>query len=189
VVARSVVLLTVLAFAIPSAALADGGREEFEKANEFFEAGEYDAALPYYQKAYELSGHRPSTIRALAQCERALRMYEEAILHFKEYLSTSPEEGPQIEQTLGLLEELRAKQAEERAKAAAAAPPPAPEPSVAPPPPAITPPPPQEEESGVSPIVWIAIAAAAVGGGVALAFALSGERDPYGGTTDTLLLR
>jgi tetratricopeptide (TPR) repeat protein len=197
----------VAALLLAAAAQRDAsGLAEFERGNEFFGAGEYDLALPYFQKAYELSGRRPSTIRALAQCERALGMYDEAIAHFQEYLETDPEEAAQIEKTLELLEEARQKKRKKEA-AANPAPPPPPPPEVeepgaphvtdvaAAPPPA--PPPPAiatevteaEEGSGVGwTILWIGLGvAAAVGGGVALGFALSGTEDPYGGTTDRVL--
>jgi tetratricopeptide (TPR) repeat protein len=198
VVTGSILALFVLA----AAQTESNGLAEFERGNEFFEAGEYDLALPYFQKAYELSDHRPSTIRALAQCERAMQLYDEAIAHFQEYLDTSPDEAAQIEKTLELLEEARRKKKRE----AAAKPPPPPalqepgaprtsELAVAPPPP---PPPPaavatemtkEPEGSGVGwTILWISLGVAAVvGGGVAIGVALSGEEDPYGGTEGVVL--
>lgn len=87
----------------------EGGRAEFERAARYYKAQEYDAALPWFQKAYELSGKRPSTIRALAQCERSLKMYDQSIEHFREYLATNPPaaEAKSVRKTIALLEELK----------------------------------------------------------------------------------
>jgi hypothetical protein len=48
---------------------------------------------------------------------------------------------------------------------------------------------PQESESSVwsSPILWVAIGAAVIGGGVALAFALNKDASLYGGSTGVVL--
>jgi tetratricopeptide (TPR) repeat protein len=99
--------LVVITSAAPS---KTDGREEFERAARYYKAQEYEAALPWFQKAYELSGHRPSTIRGLAQCERSLKMYDEAIEHFREYLATNPSasEAKSVRKTIDLLEEMRA---------------------------------------------------------------------------------
>lgn len=98
-----------------SGAKAGGGKAEFEKAMRFYQAQEYEAALPWFQRAYELSGRRPSTIRALAQCERSLKLYERAIEHFREYLATqpTPSDAESVSETVRLLEEIVAEKSRE----------------------------------------------------------------------------
>lgn len=84
------------------------GRNAFVRAKRYFEAEEYEAALPHFQKAYELSGHRDSTIFGLAQCLRLLKRYEEAIKRFEEYLQTDPEDRAEVQETIALLKDLEA---------------------------------------------------------------------------------
>lgn len=185
-------LLAILALLLPSSAFGQAGRIEFDKGMRYFRAQEYDAALPYLQQAYELSGKRPSTIRALAQCERALNRYEDAIRHFEEYLATNPEDAASVRETITLVKELQ-QERERRARETPAIeppkvpPPPPPAPPIAPPPP---PAPESDDDVHSSPYLWVGIAAgvaAVIGGGIALGVALSGERDPYGGSSDVVL--
>lgn len=114
-------LLSDPAGAKPAAKGRDG-KPEFEKAMRFYQAQEYEAALPWFEKAYEFSGRRPSTIRALAQCERSLKLYDRAITHFKEYLATQPppSDADSVSETVRLLEEIVA----ERDRASKPPPPP-----------------------------------------------------------------
>lgn len=88
----------------------------FQRASGFFQVEEYRAALPLFQRAYELSGRRPSTVFGLGQCERALEMYDEAIKHFEEYLSSSPEDKVQVEETLALLRQKKIVRDQEQAR-------------------------------------------------------------------------
>jgi tetratricopeptide (TPR) repeat protein len=181
--------------AMLTAASSDAGKKEFERAMTYFDAGEYEAALPLFQKAYENSGHRPSTIRALAQCERALKMYDPAITHFREYLATDPQEAVAIVETVRLLEELRSIERTNKAKEpppeklpeVREAPAPEPEPAADPKLTVETTAPVTEEEDS-SWIWWVAVGAAGViAGGIGLGLALSGEEDPYGGTRGVVL--
>ena len=65
----SVLLLTsLLAVAAPPAP----GRVEYQKATKLYAQERYEEALPWFERAYERSGHRPSTTFGLAQCERAV---------------------------------------------------------------------------------------------------------------------
>lgn len=213
-VAAIAVMLALLGM-MPAAASAQDslGKVEFERATRYFEAGEYDAALPYYQKAYELSKHRPSTIRALAQCERALRHYDDAITHLQEYLAMNPEDAPKIRETLALLEDLRAESKSHALKLDKPETPPterpaaqaSPAPSAPPPQPVpgpatslapnggeslVTSQPPAEESPSLlsSPLFWgIAAGVAVVAGGIALGFALSGKDSPYAGNSHVTL--
>ena len=113
-------LRTLLLFssvvAVAGNATADDGREAFEKAARYFKAEEFEAALPHFQKAYELSGRRPAAVFALAQCERALKMYDEAIVHFEEYLESKPANAADVEETLALLRELQARRRADEAQ-------------------------------------------------------------------------
>ena len=99
---------------------ANKAKAEFEQAARYFEAEEYEAALPHFERAYEISGRRASTIFGLAQCERALKMYGRAITHYYEYLASDPEDAQVIRETITLLEDLKRKQdaklAEEKRK-------------------------------------------------------------------------
>jgi tetratricopeptide (TPR) repeat protein len=121
----SAVLIALMAI---GASPAEDAKRAYEKALKYSNAAEYEAALPYFERAYELSNHRPSTIVALAQCERELKLYEKAIAHFQEYLALkpAPKDSDKIAETVALLEELRteelarkAKEEEEAARAAA----------------------------------------------------------------------
>lgn len=181
-------------------------REAFEKATAYFNAHEFEAALPYYKTAYELSGHRPSTVRALAQCERALKDYDSAILHFQEYLASRPEEAKQIVGTLQMLEELRTRQRETERAERLATTAPAPKAAEVPaakaretpvdlqastPPPqpdiALVQPAPEPEDSNTTTVVLLVVGGLAViGGAVALGLVLSNDKEPYGGTQDVV---
>ena len=81
-------------------------KKAFIQGVRFFKAGEYDAALPLFRKAYEISGHRRSTVLALAQCERVLKMYDDAIAHYREYLAMDPPNAKKIRETVKLTQEL-----------------------------------------------------------------------------------
>lgn len=204
---RSLFCFTLLLLAAPALAAPSPAAEakaEFDKANRFFLAHEFAAALPHFEKAYVLSGKRPSTIRALAQCERALNRYEDALGHFREYLATTPKpaDSAAIEETITLLLEVKAEAArvEEAARAAELAaqkPEPSPLPTAAPsPPPSIAPvvavtPPPPEESVWSSPVLWIVGAVAVVGAGVVVGVVAShpSEPAPYGGSAGVVLGR
>jgi tetratricopeptide (TPR) repeat protein len=110
-----------LAAADARASSSEAARAAFERGTKLFEAEEYSAALPEFRAAYELSGRRPTAVFALAQCERALALYEDSIAHFSEYLATGPENEAEIEETIGLLEIQKEKRDAERMKAEAEA--------------------------------------------------------------------
>ncbi|MBK6689201.1 MAG: tetratricopeptide repeat protein [Deltaproteobacteria bacterium] len=113
----------LLLLLLPTAALADDtGKSEYQAGTRYFEAEEFDAALPLFRIAYERSGKRPATIFALAQCERSLKRYDDAIFHFKEYLATGPDNDVEVRETVELLEELVARnKADQASKEKAAA--------------------------------------------------------------------
>jgi tetratricopeptide (TPR) repeat protein len=87
----------------------DHGKADYNTGTKYFEAEEFDAALPYFRTAYEKSGRRPATVFALAQCERALKLYPEAITHFEENLASDPENKADVSETVRLLKEIDAK--------------------------------------------------------------------------------
>ncbi len=116
-VRNATVWIFVAASSVASIAHAeegDGGRAAYVKATRYFEAEEFVAALPYFEQAYEQSGRRPATIFGLAQCLRSLRRYADAVRYFEEYLATEPDNADEVRETLGLLEEIAAKQRKEQ---------------------------------------------------------------------------
>ena len=159
-------------------------KEAFQRGVSLFNAEEYALAHEHLKAAYELSGRRPSTILALAQCERMLKRWDDAVAHYREYLASgvSAEETARINETIGVIEALKAREATAVPEAPPAPPPPPPEPIVVEAP--------VEEETSVlsSPWLWIATGVAVVGGGIALAFVLGGgSEEPYAGNTGVLL--
>ena len=81
------VVLLLLALSAPTDLSA---RAAFEQGSFLFKSERFEEALPYFEVAYEKSQHRPSTIFALAQCERKLKMYEQAIEHLEEFVRVAP---------------------------------------------------------------------------------------------------
>jgi hypothetical protein len=169
-----------------AAEVSSDPKEAFQRGVSLFKAEEYALAHEHLKAAYELSGRRSSTILALAQCERMMKRWDDALTHYEEYLASgvSPEEVARVNETIGVIKALKAREA----KAAATA-----KPEPPPPPPAgvalVVEQPPEDEGSVLSsPWLWIATGVAVVGGGVALAVALSGgTEEPYAGNTGVLL--
>ena len=176
------------------------------EANKLYKAEEYALALPLYQKAYELSGHRPSTILALAQCERMNKLYESAITRFNEYLATKPDKKQvtRVNETIKILEKLlaqakaeeeerekKAKADEERrrketeqlakelAKQMAVPAPPPPGPGIKS----------ESSDSSIlsSPWLWIGIGVLAAGAGTTAYLMTTGSQEEYGGTTGRII--
>lgn len=164
-------------------------REAFTIGREHFAAGRYTEALPHLERAYQLSNKRPSTIRALAQCHRAMSQFDEAIAYFQEYLATGPsaQDREAVEKTIALLEEKRAATAKPEPP-----PPSAPDPfdmagrrSDPPPPPVAPPPPlpPPAEDPASNTWIWVAAGVAVVGAAIAVGVvAASGSEEPLGGS-------
>ena len=187
-----------------SAREAEANKQEEAKKNykaaiELSEAEEFEAALPYFKKAYEISGKRPVTILGLAQCERALKMYDEAIKHFEEYLATNPpkERAEVVRSTVRLTHKLRDDQAKKSKskplpKAKASTSPKLVEDSTT------TTSMESEADGNVlsKPWFWIVTGVVVVGGGVAAALALGGSEperpatgDPADGGSTGVLIR
>ena len=97
----------VLLLAQPSAVDAAEARAAFETGVGLVEAGAHAAALGPLRRAYQLSGHRPSTPLALAQCERALERTVDALVHYRELERTTDDEAQRERAlaTIALLEQ------------------------------------------------------------------------------------
>lgn len=192
------------------AVTANPARAAFEEAVSYFHSEAYEEALALFRKAYDLSGGRPSTVKGMAQCERALMRYSQAIQHFEEYLRSEPDDADRVKKTIALLKRKAAQQTEATAgpprerprrtrtsaptaptdqadrtavldlRARAPAAPPAPAQSIA----GRAPEEPSEDSILSSPILWVAVAAVAIAGGVTVGVLVgSGGGDPYGGNT------
>ncbi len=98
-IAVSLCTIAPLARAQPSG----DAKATFEEGYRFFEAEEFEAALPFFERAYELSNKRPAAIFALAQCLRSLKRYEAAIERFEEYARAEPGKASEVKETLKLL--------------------------------------------------------------------------------------
>ncbi len=84
-------MVSLLFAALVVAAPADlSARAAFEQGTFLFKADRVEEALPYFEAAYEKSGHRASAIFALAQCERSLKLYDRAIEHLEEFIQVAP---------------------------------------------------------------------------------------------------
>lgn len=151
---------------------APDGRAEFERAMALFQAGDHAGARPLFEQAYTLSGRRPSTTRALAQCERALGNLSRAIELFTEYVASTPApaDADAIRVTIGELSAQQAARlaAEEAARTAALTPPPPSAPAPTPPPAVLVAPPAPEPVVRWGPIVGVGASALLAAGGVTL---------------------
>jgi tetratricopeptide (TPR) repeat protein len=211
--AATICVLAYLTLSIRNANAEDNtadGRLSYEKASLLFEAKEYESALAHFKLSHTESGGRPSTLLGMAQCERALKQYQAAIVHFEEFIKTYPEH-PQVArirntlQVTRLLEESRAKKAKAAEEAMAktstqagslnAVPlqqKPLEVTATAPPPPSN-----REVDDSIfsSSWFWIAIGAVVVGGAVGAGVALFGDgstpapvmSEKYNGTTGTFI--
>ncbi|MBI2377846.1 MAG: tetratricopeptide repeat protein [Deltaproteobacteria bacterium] len=189
--------ITIIVLFVAFVSLAsETGKTEFDRARRLFLDGKTEEAKPLFERAVELSGRRPSAVRALAQCERSLGNRSRAIALFEEYLGSNPDDAAAVRQTI---QELKAEEAAERAlaKPLDEAPrepaaegmldPIAPEP----PPPLVDSIVPAPEPEGRFPWLLVAVGAVAVGSAVALTIALTsaGAIEPSGGTLDRVLYR
>ncbi len=173
------------------AAASETGKSEFEQGRKLFLEGRFEEAQSPLETAVQRSGRRPSTIRALAQNERARGNKRRAIELFREYEKTNPPDAKQVRKTIDQLEkevsleaaplpDLSPSSQSEEAPAAmelatewslgeVAAP--EPEPSF--------------------PWIWISAALVVAGGGIALGIILASPDpiEPSGGTLNRVLHR
>ncbi|MBI4817569.1 MAG: tetratricopeptide repeat protein [Deltaproteobacteria bacterium] len=92
------VVVALLALAAP---LGSDGREEFSRGAQLYAEDRPSEALEFFRTAYERSKHRPSSVLALAQCERRLGKFTDALEHFREYLRLAP--APQERERVRLI--------------------------------------------------------------------------------------
>src|SRR5688572_23302647 len=90
-------------------AAKEPGRDELEQGVRLYKIEHYEAAVLWLRQAYEKSDHSPPSVVALAKCERSLKLYDEALQHFREYLETNPpeKEARAIRETIAELEPLQ----------------------------------------------------------------------------------
>lgn len=128
----AMVFSLAVAFALPGRAHAQSAPVEdtdartlFQLGQSAFDDGRYQAALDYFQQAYDLS-HRPQLLYNIGQAADRLRLDRRALEAFESFLRDAPE-SPQHTPTRARVEVLRAavEQAEARERAAAEAPTPA----------------------------------------------------------------
>ena len=82
--------------AAPSPGIAEA-RRHFEQGRALFDSGNFDAALPEFERAYELMGGRPERyilLFNLGQCHERLFRYDAALGYYRRYLE---EGGPQAQ--------------------------------------------------------------------------------------------
>ena len=177
-------LLTGLTLCWANSSFAQQGKNEYTQAIALFEAEEFEAALPFFEKAYQLSEKRPSTILGLAQCERALKLYEKAIVHFEEFLKTKPEKEQRlrVEETLRLTRLIVSSKVPIKTK---------------------TPDKSQSASSAEKPLlatskgdtdtiwtnpwIWVLLGSVVIGGSIGTAYAVQGETEAYRGNTNVAL--
>jgi tetratricopeptide (TPR) repeat protein len=117
---RWLVLLAVLAFAVPVAAqeLPEEGSEDDQARGLFlagkaaYDGGRYEDALEHFQRAYDLSA-RPGLLYNLGATAERLRLDRQALDAFERYLAEMPDapNRPQVERRIALLRDAIASQA------------------------------------------------------------------------------
>lgn len=199
---RALVIALLVFIASTAFAKDEPGRVAFERGRKLFFANQPKEALPHLQEAYRLSNKRPSTIRALAQCERALGHREEATRLYREYLATTPRpndaaaieaelrdlEAPTLEpeRTLPAIPPREHEEEDfvwEGTRTEAPRTETAEEPQ-------LTPLPQAEPSLLERPLFWVIAGGvlAAAGTAVALSFALADDGDPYGGSRGKVIV-
>jgi tetratricopeptide (TPR) repeat protein len=81
-------------------------KSAFERAQQHYSLGEFEAALAHFRAAYQAAPH-PDLLFNIAQCHRNLGESARAIFFFERYLSERPH-ATDAEQVRLLLDELRA---------------------------------------------------------------------------------
>jgi len=177
-------LLTGLTLCWADPSFAQQGKNEYTQAIALFEAEEFEAALPFFEKAYQLSEKRPSTILGLAQCERALKLYEKAIVHFEEFLKTKPEkeQGLRVEETLRLTRiivtskiPIKTKTPDKSQSASSAEKP------------LLATSKGEPDTIWTNPWIWVLLGSVVIGGSIGTAYAIQGETEAYRGNTNIAL--
>jgi len=168
---RSVAVLTVLAISLVVGHAASAGtkedsdraaaREATKQATAAFNLGQYDEAATWYEQAYKLVPD-PILLYDVGQSYRLANKLDKALIAYRSYLRTAPEDAPnrpKVEQWISELEWTSTLQSKhEVQKTEPPSPvipqmPPAPSPAPAPPAPAATPVPPPASTSARTDLV------------------------------------
>lgn len=118
----SALLIVSLATSASAQSAHERAREMFERAVEFFEAGNYARALTQFRASYDaLEGHprRPLILYNIARCLEEIGHLERATATYEEYLALSPDSAPYRADAQARIEELRTRQALARSDSAA----------------------------------------------------------------------
>jgi tetratricopeptide (TPR) repeat protein len=125
VLLRLVLLGAVVATAAPALAQTAPSVDKKQVAKQYVEAGlaaqsagDYDAAITFYSKAYDLLPH-PTLIFNLAQAHRLAGRIEQALVLYRRYLSEDPK-GPHAGTARDLVSEIEARKTEAARTAASA---------------------------------------------------------------------
>ena len=118
-------LVATSVVSLPSPVHADerSARAHFDEAESLYAEGDFEAALAEYQAAFA-AAPLPAIMFDIAQCQRNLDHYSEAIFAFRRYLALDPD-APNREAVLKLVSELEHKRDRQAALRPPAAPPPA----------------------------------------------------------------
>jgi len=108
-----------------SADVAIEARQHFELGQKYFTAGDYEAAIGEFKRAYVISP-APGLLFNIAQAYRARKDNEQALFFYRSYLTEDPY-ATERDYVEARIDELRASQTSQRAIVAAAAARPAPE--------------------------------------------------------------
>lgn len=109
----SLVPLILLLASTASAENRDKAREAFQRGNQHYALGEYDAALQEFKSAYR-NFEDPTFLFNIGQCERQLERRADAIRSYRMYLVNAPD-APNRDVVRGLIDRLEHEVAEERA--------------------------------------------------------------------------
>jgi len=107
------VSLLLLLTSSASAENRDKAREAFQRGNQHYALGEYQAALQEFKEAYR-NFEEPTFLFNIGQCERQLEQRADAIRAYRMYLVNAPD-APNRDTVRALIERLERELADERA--------------------------------------------------------------------------
>jgi tetratricopeptide (TPR) repeat protein len=103
-------LALALAVAFAASPNLDESKRLYQVGESEYEHGHFQVALDDFQRAYQ-AVELPALLNNIAQCQRQLGLFQEAIATYEKYLATNPSEENR-DQALEHLAEVRAKLAE-----------------------------------------------------------------------------
>jgi tetratricopeptide (TPR) repeat protein len=119
---RLVIVTSLVAVLAPAAALAQSPPTPTQVARQYVaagqaaqESGDYDTAITFYQKAYQLTKH-PVMIFNIAQANRLAGRLDQALSLYQRYLNEDPH-GSQVQTARELIAEIERRKTEEVRKA------------------------------------------------------------------------